>query len=532
VAYANVVSSTFDGVNTTVIVEIEAGSPNLDNSLSAIAYGLIQGGGASLVGQSLPLLRAGMVFYKPNIAALTAQLALTDQSQELQVLNGAAAQTVLLPGTALLPGRRFAIENSGALAPPCQIASVGANIITTDQPHGLAPGQWFRVGTNALTTGVIPANLAAAVDYLVLTVPSPTTFTLATSWANYLAGTAQAPGAYAPAAGGQFHGQINPNQALLTLKDAAGTGTIAVLPPGAWIVLIAQHSGTPVALGFADWTIAAASPGVSGQGALNSLYGVPGNAPAFPNMVQFVPKVQTFGSASVTPATDTINYPLHGIPSDVATKPWWSMKFAIGSGLPAPLIAATEFYPVWIDANNYKVALTPGIVAGSAGIIDLTTAGGAGVTNTMTPQFHVAPWVQRIYAKMAGGGHTAAVNVPGAAGGYTEGPQAVTPNSTLAAIVGAFGGPGGTTSLVSVAPAWTMQATGGGVGGGGVGSGGTINLTGGDSGNQAGVGSSTPFGGAGQPGAGRAAKATTGSGGGADAGAGGNGADGQIVIAF
>ena len=84
----------------------------------------------------------------------------------------------------------------------------------------------------------------------------------------------------------------------------------------------------------------------------------------------------TFVDGDVTPGTDIINLPLHGLTEDTV------VQFTTTGVLPAGLSLATDYFVLVQDANDIKVSLTLG-----GGAVDITAAAGGG-THTIDPREH------------------------------------------------------------------------------------------------------------------------------------------------
>lgn len=101
--------------------------------------------------------------------------------------------------------------------------------------------------------------------------------------------------------------------------------------------------------------------------------------------------VTTFTSANVTTGTDTITATGHNMITGDA------MQFVAGGTLPTPLVAATTYYAIAVDANNFKVATSyANAIANTA--IDLT-AQGTGTTTVNLLKFGGTGEVQSLAVK-------------------------------------------------------------------------------------------------------------------------------------
>jgi len=91
----------------------------------------------------------------------------------------------------------------------------------------------------------------------------------------------------------------------------------------------------------------------------------------------------TFTDTDVNTTTDQITVPVNTYETGDA------MTYTKGTTAPAPLVDATVYYIIKVDSTHVKLATTlTNALAGTA--IDLTTAGGVGETNTLTPLVLVA----------------------------------------------------------------------------------------------------------------------------------------------
>lgn len=86
----------------------------------------------------------------------------------------------------------------------------------------------------------------------------------------------------------------------------------------------------------------------------------------------------TFTNTAVNTGTDTITVTSHGRQTGDA------VVFTTSGTPPNPLVAATEYFIIRTGVNTFKLATTyANAIAGTA--IDITTTGGVGDTQTLTP---------------------------------------------------------------------------------------------------------------------------------------------------
>jgi hypothetical protein len=99
----------------------------------------------------------------------------------------------------------------------------------------------------------------------------------------------------------------------------------------------------------------------------------------------FEPETGSAISVTVNTGTDTFTATAHGLANG------WTVQVA-GASLPAPLVAATNYFVVGVTANTFQLALTSGGAA-----IDITTTGTTvtvtSYTTTVTADGEDNPWL-------------------------------------------------------------------------------------------------------------------------------------------
>lgn len=115
----------------------------------------------------------------------------------------------------------------------------------------------------------------------------------------------------------------------------------------------------------------------------------------------------TFAPAAVTTGTDTINLPLHNLVTGEV------VQVSSATTLPNPLVAATNYFVIVVDANNIKLATTD-TNALSGVVIDITTQGVGTHTITATSPLRWTGVIKQNTLTQAGSAGTASTLFYGA----------------------------------------------------------------------------------------------------------------------